>query len=567
MDIKTRECRFVVFLEKIEGVREDAHIVKELVTYNDGTTEKKLRLIPNFKRPFYVTKPHYQKHKKKHESEDLEKLNTYYSTQSDLGKEACSRLGGYKYVGKNSIYDAKESPYLYGVEVDSRTLLKHMYAKKYPGAFTPFDVAVLDIEINIQTEEIVIISIATKNKVYVGILESILQGRSDAIKQLEYLYKQYIPQTEISKNITPEFYICKTEEKLLKTIIGKAHEARPDFLAIWNINFDIPHIIKRCEKFEIDIAELFSDPGLPKEYKQFKYIPSMNSRVTASGVSKLYSPWEQWHLVKVPASFYLIDAMCAYYYVRVGGKFVPGGYSLNNILEYELGKEYKKLKFPNLAEDFIEGAEWHNTMLKDFPLEYIIYNIWDVISVLELDNKTKDLSFSVPSLSGDSSFDNFKSNPKIILDNLHFFYLERGKVLGTAESKRYSKKKPDINPNLLGLDGWIVNLRANRIRNIGYKCIEEDPDLVTNVTTHALDNDAVSAYPNAINAANVSRETTSKEIISIEGMEKDDFMLQNINAIMGKINSIEYCTEMLNFPTFEEIKKIIENERNNSIEH
>lgn len=64
---------------------------------------------------------------------------------------------------------------------------------------------------------------------------------------------------------------------------------------------------------------------------------------------------------------------------------------------------------------------------------------------------------------------------------------------------------------------------------------------------------AVSAYPSAINAANISRETTSKEIISIEGMEKEDFMLQNINTMFGRVNSIEYCCNMMNFPTFEEI--------------
>lgn len=66
---------------------------------------------------------------------------------------------------------------------------------------------------------------------------------------------------------------------------------------------------------------------------------------------------------------------------------------------------------------------------------------------------------------------------------------------------------------------------------------------------------AVSAYPNAINAANISRDTTSKEIIEIIGMDKEYFMYQNINTMFGRVNSIEYCTKMLNFPTFEDINK------------
>lgn len=71
---------------------------------------------------------------------------------------------------------------------------------------------------------------------------------------------------------------------------------------------------------------------------------------------------------------------------------------------------------------------------------------------------------------------------------------------------------------------------------------------------------AVSAYPNSINAANISRETTSKEIIEIEGIEREDYLNQNINAIFGRVNSVEYCCTMFNFPTYEEIKKKVDKE-------
>lgn len=69
---------------------------------------------------------------------------------------------------------------------------------------------------------------------------------------------------------------------------------------------------------------------------------------------------------------------------------------------------------------------------------------------------------------------------------------------------------------------------------------------------------AVSAYPSIINAANVSRVTTSKEIIHIENMDKEYFMNQNINTMFGRVNSVEYCCAMLNFPTYEEIDKELE---------
>ena len=482
-----RECKFVTHLEAIPDVRPDVHLVKEYVTYDNGVRKPAFRIIPNFQRPFYVTKPHYQKYKQKKESEDLDRVNMFLSTESELGKNCCSRIGGYKFVGKTNLWDAKESPYLYGVEIDSRTILKHMYTEKYPNSFTPYSVAVLDIETNVDTEEIVLISVCDSKKVYVGILSSLLQGRDKVIDQLNYLYKKHIPETDISKNITPEFIICRSEATLIKTIMAKTHEMQPDFLAIWNMNYDIPYIVSRCEVHGIKPKDIFSDPSVPEAWREFHYKEGQSSRTTASGVAKIFSPWEQWHIVKTCASYYIIDAMCAYYYVRVGAKQVPGGYSLNNILDYELGSKYKKLKFDHLSEDHIDGIDWHRHMIANYPLEYVIYNIWDTMSILELDNKTKDLSYRLPALSGDSHFDVFKSGPKKITDALHFFYLEKGKVLGLRNVSRYDDKTKDR--TLLGLDGWIQIMKASRIRDLGMNIIKEDSSIITAVRAFLSDLD------------------------------------------------------------------------------
>ena len=64
---------------------------------------------------------------------------------------------------------------------------------------------------------------------------------------------------------------------------------------------------------------------------------------------------------------------------------------------------------------------------------------------------------------------------------------------------------------------------------------------------------AVSSYPSDTIAANVSKDTTRKELLSIDGMELEDYRLKNINIFFGNVNSIDYCTSMFNFPTIEEI--------------
>ena len=91
--IKTIEPKVIHHIPAEENVRDDIHVVKELITYEDGTTKRNLRMITNYKRPFWVTKEHYRNHKQKKESEELKKLNEYYCTQSDLAKETGMRLG------------------------------------------------------------------------------------------------------------------------------------------------------------------------------------------------------------------------------------------------------------------------------------------------------------------------------------------------------------------------------------------------------------------------------------------------------------------------------------------
>ena len=58
-------------------------------------------------------------------------------------------------------------------------------------------------------------------------------------------------------------------------------------------------------------------------------------------------------------------------------------------------------------------------------------------------------------------------------------------------------------------------------------------------------------------AANVSKDTTVRELIDIEGIDKEVFKLQNINLFFGSTNSIEYCTTMYNLPDLYELEEMI----------
>lgn len=74
----------------------------------------------------------------------------------------------------------------------------------------------------------------------------------------------------------------------------------------------------------------------------------------------------------------------------------------------------------------------------------------------------------------------------------------------------------------------------------------------------------VSGYPSDSIAANVSKDTTLKEVKSIEGIPLSKFRIQNINLMFGKVNAIEYATEMFNAPTLERLDELMEKEKNNA---
>lgn len=66
---------------------------------------------------------------------------------------------------------------------------------------------------------------------------------------------------------------------------------------------------------------------------------------------------------------------------------------------------------------------------------------------------------------------------------------------------------------------------------------------------------AVSAYPSSIFAANVSKDTTARELLDVEGVHPDVSKLSNINILFGKVNQVTYMSDMCNYPTLETLEK------------
>jgi len=361
--IVSRECRFV-FHKPASGSNKDTHIVKEMLHFEDGSSKKNLRLIEDFRRPFWTTMEHKRNHKHKKESELLTNLIETKCTESELGRAIASKLGS-QYNGVSDLWTVKSSPYVYGVDVNSRTYIKHLYQKQFANTVTPYEVCVLDIEADIRTGDITIMSIATQDKIFTVINKNFLKGKvsnrdtisgitKDVLPKLEYLYNKYVPKTELSSGIDVEYKVVDNDLQTVIEIVNKLHLWKPDFVSVWNIGYDLPKMLETLDKYDVLYADVFCDPDIPSNIKYFNYKEGPRKKVTASGKFKPIEPKDRWDTVDCPASFYWIDAMASYNYIRIGGKAIPGGCSLDNVLGKELGTKLQKLKFKEDETEFIK---------------------------------------------------------------------------------------------------------------------------------------------------------------------------------------------------------------------
>lgn len=488
-DIKGVECRFATHCTSNFGNRDDLHVVKEVITLQDGTTVPNVRLLKNYKRPFWVTRKGFQNHKQKKEWEHQSKLMEYKCTQADLVNAAAAALGRHGFTG--NLRRLARDPYLYGADILSTAVIKREYQTRYPNHVTPYSVACTDAETDVigGTNEITMMTLSCKERVYTVIQKSYFEGYSDVVPRLQEAMQKYLGEIVKQRNIKWEIEFAENEGMLVKALLNKAHEWKPDFMAIWNMDFDIPKMVQGLEKYGLNVADAFSDPKVPSEFRFFKYKQGPKQKVTASGKITPIKPAAQWHTVFTPASFYVIDAMCAYRHIRTGQP-EESSYSLDYILGLKLN--LSKLKFEKASQELGHSNhtfDWHQLMQSKYKFEYVIYNVFDCISMELLDEKTKDLSLTIGQMAGCSDFQNFKSQPRRVVDELHYFVQKHNRVIGTTSDEMEN----EFDSKTIGLNDWIIMLPAHLVADNGLSIVEEDPTLKTNIRRSVADLDVAAS--------------------------------------------------------------------------
>lgn len=552
-DVLGLECKHVFYTRAKDGSRDDLLTVKENIHYKDGRVEPNVRFIKNFKRPFWVTKKGYRTHRERLEYEELDRLQRFTSTQRDLVKNVAKALEMPWFQGSLRQLNQRE-PYVYGADISTPTLVKKHYQTTWPNCISLNTVAAFDIETDVVEghEEPIYVGLTFKDKAFLGVSQHFFRDVKDPEQKIHAAMEKYLGEYKDSRKVSLEFKVFESVGEMIYTAFRRAHEWRPDFISIWNIDFDLPRIIAALEKEGFNLADTFSDPALPPEYRHFNYTKGATQKTTAKGETMSIPVDERWHTVETPASFHFIDAMCVYRRVRLAKQREPS-YALDYQLKKHLG--LTKLKFKEA--DHVGGLDWHIFMQRHFKVEYGIYNIFDCMALELFDEKLKDLAQTITVQSGPSEYNIFKSQPKRLVDNLYFFCLnERNRVVSSIGETM----EDDLDKLTVTRNGWVVTLPSHLRVNTGLKVIKELPDVRSEIHVHTCDADVSAGYPTAQDILNLSKETTYRELCRFKDIDFETQRMASINLISGHVNAVEIVEDLFKAPHMNDLLRAFEKE-------
>lgn len=549
-ELQDVECKHATYTE--DGNGNDLLTMKIVYHLKCGRSIPDLDFVENFRRPFYITLPQYQNHTDKKEWEHRKYVREYWSTQAKL-QDSIIRAQGFGRPGQLRVLARNQ--YLYGCDIGTPALVKKRYQDRWPDGFRPNRVAVLDTETDMIAgdDSIIICSITMKDKALITVRADYAQSIGNVRKSIE---EHCAKRPEIRKvleerKVQLDIRVYDTDTDMVVACIEELHRWQPDFVTFWNMDFDMQRMLEALEIrggfTNQDLADLFSDPRVPPQYRKFRYRRDSPMKRKDDGSFENKASYDMWNVVEAPASFYFICSMCTYRRIRLAAGKQPS-YSL----EYT---SQKHLKFGKVYDDLPgvtarDGtAQWHVQMQRFQKVPYIVYNLFDDIVVEQLDEKVLDLNTQISILSKMSSYDIFHSNPRKTADDLHFFVQTVGHVVGSV-----SDKMVDENDALLpGKEGWIMAFPCHTIEDNGLVMFKELPNVRSMIRMFVSDADIVSTYPNGERIMNLSKSTTMAELCRIRGISLSKQQLLGVNLTGGPVNAIKIMHEVCGLPSAREM--------------
>lgn len=551
-DIAGVEFKNATFVKSNTGTNDDLIVIKETIHLKNGETRPNLRFIKNYERPFYISLDSTKKHHtQKRVWEKLENLREYRCRQGQLTSEIQKKLrmrGGLKMLNR--------SPYLYGTDISSTTLIKKEYMTRYSQFKSNYRVAHLDCEFDIVdgTDSITILSVSCGNKVYQALTKQFIGTTIDFVEKVKKLYDEEInpilsavdSRIEQFKGKEHDFELIieevEDEYEAVKWIFSQLHNViKPDILSIWNLPYDLGKMTQALRRRGCLPEEVFCDPSIPDDFRFFEFTEGRAKIEDANGKAESKDPCDRWHKVVCPSGFFWADQMSVRRAVRKHLNKEPS-YSLGDVLYREIG--FGKLKKDKTVRS--TGVSWHIHMQRHERVYYSVYNMFDNIGAQLLDEKTKDLCATFPAQCGYSDLQSYGSQGRKLADDFYFDLLDRGYVI-TGVSDEMEK---EWDKYLVPLDGWISTLSPHLIdERMGSPILQERPGIFSSIVKWVLDIDVKSSYPSTGVWMNISQETTKRAMARIVGVTMEEQRRAGLNLCSGRVNAVDIMVNICNAPT------------------
>lgn len=560
------EFKHSIYVESLANTTDDAVIIKERIHYADGTTKPNLRVKRNPQVPYYVVRESQRTFKQKRAWIRKDTCREYTSNKRMLAENAAKTLkqslnGGMKVLNRN--------PYLAGTDISPNVLIKHEYKQRWGELASYYTTCHLDIETDMinKGKKIIMVSVSMGGKVFQAICRDFVKGIEDPIGKIRALLRgEIIPrlrESEIHRLkklkqafdkvdivIDDEIILVDTPAQAVRETFVRVHTWKPDILSVWNLPFDLGHMVKALESEGFDPAETFCDPDLPRDLKKFKFREGAAKILDANGKAASKDPWDRWHDVQAPSSFFWVDQMSARRFIR---KHLPkeSSYGLGDVMK----KEIKHGKLPIDASITLTGPNWHREMQLNHRIGYCAYNQFDNLGAQKLDETTLDLCFTFPAQCGYSELSSYGSQGRKLADDLYFFLKDEGFILcGVSD-----KMETEMDKYSVSLEGWISTLSAHLVHHeMGKRILKESKGVFTKIVKLVLDIDVKSSYPSTGVWANLARDTIFRVMCSMVGVDFEQQRRAGLNIPSGRVNAIDIGVTICNMPRPVEAMRMFE---------
>lgn len=505
------------------------------------TNEKYLKVVEEPKVDIYFEKPELRTHRYNKNYERIENLDKktvaykdiIYAIADDIGDSARNLISdafktrNFQELNKLLVY-----PYVFGADYDCvswyriQWLMKmhNSRPKKIQKGFLDIEVDGLEVPgmpspIDCPINAVTIIDAYTKTsytfllmfrpfvaKNTMGMSASQIKKEENRKAMYEYMHKQQQDlmdhEDELKKelhelydesygDIDYKFYYYTDERKMLHHIFQLINKLKLDFIAIWNMSFDIPYIMERMEALHMNPEDVMCHPDFPAKVCRFKK-DNINFEIKKKSDNLLLSSY---------TVFY--DQMELYASIRKGASELRS-YKLNYIAERELR---------DTKLDYSEDGDIKTLPYTNFK-KFVIYNIKDVLLQYGIENRTTDLdTLYVSSYSNATSYDKVTRPTVQLRNNQYLSFLKQGLIPGENiniynqdSNKVESEDEDDDDPDYEGA------LVADPIYN-GYVGVEIYGQPTNNVFADAVDFDMSAFYPNSIGAMNIDASNLIFKVI------------------------------------------------------